>query len=167
MVQGAVEVSRILNMIGRGVLRSSRATGGFYRELAMQLQADDPEDVQHFQIHGLESRPQEGAQGIVLAMSGNADHLVALIAGASTLNLAAGESALKNDHGWSIQMKETSIDFVKDGIVKLRVTNTNIYLGDPNSPALLPIARLGDPIIGGGGGTIGPTPVTPTTVSSV
>lgn len=137
-------MSRILNMIVRGVVRASRATNGFFRELTMTLPADDPSDVQHFQVHGLESRPSAGSEAIVFAMSGNADHLVALIAGSSSLDLAVGETALKNEHGWSIQMKQDRVDVVREGVSRMKVTETEIVLG--GNPAAPLVARVGDAV---------------------
>ena len=138
-------MSRLLNMVTRGVLRSSAATGGFFRSLTVSAAADTPDDVDHFEVHGLASRPSAGAQALLFAAGGNAEHLVALIAGSSGLSLAEGETAVYNEHGWSMQLKEDSIDFVFDGEVKMRIEENTITLGVPGSPTLLAVGRNTDP----------------------
>jgi len=144
-------------MVTRGVLRSATETGGRFRSLVVSLFADSPDDVDEFQPWGLATSPPVGSDALVLASSGNAEHLVALIAGASGLGLAAGESALYNAHGWSVQLKEDSIDFVLNGIVRARIDATTIYLGEPTG-FLTAVARVGDLTVSGGAITGPPGP---------
>lgn len=137
-------MSRIMNMVTRGKLRSTRAmAGGRFRLATVSMVADSPDFVDHFQVHGLESRPPADADVLVLAASGNAEHLVSLIAGTSQLTLTDGETALYNDFGWSAQLKETQFEIVKSGTSRAKVTQTAIDLG--TSPSLY-AARVSDPI---------------------
>lgn len=139
-------MSRLLNMITRGIVRSSHSTTGFFRRLVLSLAADTPDDVDHFQVHGLDARPAANAHTLTFAVSGNAEHLVALVAGSSGLSLAEGETAIYNDHGWSIQLQEEGVKVVLNGVTRLLITEENIYLGNPNDLGLATIARQGDPV---------------------
>lgn len=133
-----------MNMVTRGKLRSTRSmAGGRFRLATVSMVADSPDFVDHFQVHGLESRPRANADVLVFAASGNAEHLVSLIAGTSQLVLADGEAALYNDFGWSAQLKETQFEIVKSGTSRVKVTQTAIDLG--TSPSQY-AARVSDSV---------------------
>ena len=137
-------MSRILNMITRGILRATSAvTGGKFRSATVSMSADSPDFVDHFQLHGLESRPRAGADALVFAASGNAEHLVALIAGTSELTLTAEEAAVYNDFGWSAELRETKFEVIRQGASRLKVQQSSIDIGTSPTKAA---ARVDDAV---------------------
>lgn len=134
-------MSRLLNMVTRGVLRSSRATTGFFRQITTSLAADTPDDVDHFQVHGLSSRPAADAPVLALACSGNPEHLVGLVAGKGP---DVDGTVLYDDRGWSVQALESEFNVTKDGTKHLKVTSTEVVLG--TNPAAAFVARVGDAV---------------------
>jgi phage gp45-like len=113
-----------MNMLTRGVLRAVTQTTRGFRTLSAELLDDEPDTIQHFEVHGLHSTPQNGAPVLAMQMSGNADHLVALVAGDYRgPAISAGESVVYNDHDWSLRMLETGVS-VSDGATARLVVTT-------------------------------------------
>lgn len=122
--------SRIMNMVVRGVVRSwTRMERGF-NQLMVSLLADDPPQVHHLMPYGFASTPPEGADALVFQPSGNADHLVAIVAGRGP-DLDAGETAVWNAFGWAVKLLESEIRVDKDGgEPRIKITSSLIHLGD-------------------------------------
>lgn len=129
-----------MNMLTRGVLRAVTQTTRGFRTLSAELLDDEPDTIQHFEVHGLHSVPQDGAPVLAMQMSGNADHLVALVAGDYRgPTVAAGESVLYNDHDWSLRMLATGMS-VSEG-------STPMFSVGASAIGLLPVARDTDPVL--------------------
>ena len=131
-----------MNMLTRGVLRAVTQTTRGFRTLSAELLDDEPDTIQHFEVHGLHSTPQNGAPVLAMQMSGNADHLVALVAGDYRgPAISAGESVVYNDHDWSLRMLETGVSVSDGAVAQLVVTS----LG--SAGALLRVARDTDLVV--------------------
>lgn len=127
-------------MVTRGVLRAVTQTARGFRTLSVELLADEPGDVQHFETHGLHSVPQGGADVLALQVAGSADHIVALVAGDYRgPTVAAGESVLYNDHDWSVRLLTTGVS-VSDGATQ------RLVVAPAGAPGMLGVARALDPV---------------------
>lgn len=134
---------RILNMIVRGVVRAWQATERGFNTLTVSLMADEPPDVHHFQPYGLASVPPSGADAMVFQPSGNADHLIAIVAGRGP-DLASKETAVWNGFGWAVKLLEEDVRIDKDdGTPILQLTETRVDIGGLAGKA---VVRTGDTV---------------------
>ena len=128
-------------MITRGVLLSVTQTARGFRKLAASLLADEPEDIQHLETHGLHSTPTANAAVVAFQVSGNADHLIGIVAGdyrGPAIQL--GDTVVYNDHGWSLRLMEHETS-LSDGNTQRLVVTT---LG--SAGALVGVARKLDAV---------------------
>lgn len=138
-------IDRVMNMITRGVVRTFAATTRGFNTVMVSLLADDPPEAHHFTIHGFASVPQAGADALVFQPSGNADHLVALVAGRGpTLN--AGESAMYNDHDWVLRLREQGLYLSHGSLQRLFISETQTTIG-PDGVGPIAVARDDDPVL--------------------
>ena len=127
--------NRLLGIVQWARVVGSRAATG---KIGRIWTKGPPEDeLQHWQQYGFLSRPNAGADAIVIAVGSHADQRVAILVGDRryTMSLKEGEVVVCDDLGQRIHLTR------ENGIV---VTADDIRLG--NSGASLGVARETDPV---------------------
>ena len=114
----AVLARRIGNLLSRGVVTLSNATGKL-QTLQISLLADEDKDsVEHFEPFGFTANPLSGAEVLAGFVDGDRSHGVVIVAcdrRYRVVNLAPGESALFNAFGMSVQLTESGIKVFAGG----------------------------------------------------
>lgn len=105
------------------------------QSLQLALRKGEAKDnIEHIEPYGFTSHPQAGAEAVTIFFNGDRSHGVAVVVGDRRYRLtglAAGEVALHDDQGQTIQIKrnkiliETPFDFeVRAANIKLHATTT-------------------------------------------
>lgn len=102
--------NRVYTMITRAVIESADDTDGM-QVLKINLLAGETRDkVERFQNFGFTSNPPTKSEGVALAVGGNRDHLIVVVAGdrvSRIKDLKSGESAFHNEKGDHLTFKNT------------------------------------------------------------
>ena len=91
--------NRVYSMITRAIIESVKDGDGMQVVKINLLAGETREDIEHFQSYGFTSHPPSKAECIALAVGGNKDHLVVIVAddrATRPTGLAKGESAQYN-----------------------------------------------------------------------
>lgn len=152
--------NRLVMSITRAVLESVKDSGKMQLAKVKLFAGETREDIERFQNFGFTSVPQSGAEAVALAMGGNREHLIVVVADDRKVrlkDLLPGESAMYNAAGKKIHLK---MDGTEEHLIsKLKVQNASHEL-----VALL--IELIDDIIASKNITgIGPQPMTPDTIA--
>lgn len=112
----AAITARLRSMVQRVVLSSLADSGGIQIVTVKGL-GPHVRKAEHMQPAGLTSRPTAG-EGVAVAVNGNTDHLVVLgMANRShrPTDLAAGDTAIYDEHDGEIHMSATGIELHQGG----------------------------------------------------
>ena len=97
------------------------------QEIKMTSLGGEAEIIEHFQPFGLSGRPPSGSIGIMLSVGGNRSHGVAICIDGNDVtveNLMDGETAVYNNHGKKIVLKQDRIEVTGDIMVTGNITAT-------------------------------------------
>ena len=120
---------RVNNMVARGVVLASKASGKLQTLQIGLLASEAKDDVEHFEPYGFTSRPKPGAEHVTVFLDGDRSHGITLVVADRRYRLtglAEGEAALHDDQGQKVHI-------TRDGIViktakKIRIDGANIEL---------------------------------------
>jgi phage baseplate assembly protein V len=117
---------RVMLAIGRATLRGTSAGGGLQRVQASLLPGETRGEVEHLQPYGFTSRPQPGAEALVVHVGGDRGHPVCVIVDdprARPGDLAAGEVCVYGPRpGQRIRLKA-------DGTIEIEASTLRV-VGD-------------------------------------
>jgi phage baseplate assembly protein V len=100
--------NRVYTMITRAVLESTKDSEGMQLVKLNLLAGETREDVEHFQNFGFSSHAPKKSEAVALAMGGNRDHLIVIVAddrNTRVKDLAEGESVFYNINGDKLILK--------------------------------------------------------------
>lgn len=100
--------NRVANMVARAVLGTVDDSKKLQIVQLEMLEGETRDDIERFQNYGFSSRPEAGAEAVVLFVGGRRDHGLAIAAEDRRyrfVNLTAGEVVVYNRFGASIVMK--------------------------------------------------------------
>ncbi|MGC5830121.1 phage baseplate assembly protein V [Ralstonia pseudosolanacearum] len=118
--------ARVALMVARCVLTAVNDAAGLQRAQVRVLADDDHDDVERFQQYGFTGVPQDGAEGLFLAIGGNTDHGVLIGVEDRRYRLKGlqgGEVALYDDQGLKVHLTRDGI-VVDGGGKDVRFVNT-------------------------------------------
>lgn len=104
--------NRVYTMITRAIIEVVKDTDGMQVVKLNLLAGETRSDVERFQNFGFSSNPPVGAECVALAVGGNRDHLIVIVADdrkTRVKNLAKGESVVYTDDGTIIHLKKGGI----------------------------------------------------------
>lgn len=116
----------IANLLLRGVVSLVNNDGGVQK---VQLKMHDgAQNAERLQNYGHVSYPKQGAEGIVLALSGHRSHSVMIVCDDRRyrLDLEEGESALYDDLGQKVHLKRDGIYMYSPFIVHIEAPESTI-----------------------------------------
>lgn len=103
---------RIMNMLGRAVLRLVDDAAGLQRVQVTVLAGEVRDGVERFQDYGFTSHPLAGADALLVFLGGNRDHPVAVAVADRRhrqTGLEPGEVAVYDDQGQSVHLTRAGI----------------------------------------------------------
>jgi phage baseplate assembly protein V len=115
-------VSRLRNMIARGIVLAVKDTPAMQELKVSLLAGETREGVKRFQQYGFTSHPLDGAEQLTLDLGGDRDQLVVISVDDRRYRLktlSQGEVALYTDEGDSIELKRGGIVVVKSNNIRL------------------------------------------------
>lgn len=104
--------NRVYTMITRAIIESVKDTDGMQIVKLNLLAGETRADVERFQNFGFSSNPPADAECVAVAVGGNRDHLIVIVADdrkTRVKNLANGESVVYTDDGTIIHLKKGGI----------------------------------------------------------
>jgi len=116
--------NRVYTMITRAVLETVNDSEKMQLVKVSLLAGETRSDVERFQNFGFTSFPPDGAECVAVAVGGNRDHLIIVVADdrATRLkDLAKGESAQYNSRGDKWHLKKDGT--LEGEILKLKISN--------------------------------------------
>lgn len=102
--------NRVYTMITRAVIESVKDSDGMQVVKVNLLAGETRSDVERFQNFGFTSNPPKSSEAVALAMGGDRDHLIVIVADdrkTRVKNLEEGESAFYNKGGDNLTLKNS------------------------------------------------------------
>lgn len=120
---------RVRGMVSRGVVAAASAASKMQSLQVTLRQGETVDDVEHFEPYGLTSRPQAGAECVVVSVGGLADHPVAIVVADRryrVTGLAGGEVCLHDDQGQRVTLYRDRVEIKAPKVV---VDAADVQLG--------------------------------------
>lgn len=109
--------NRVYNMITRAVLEAVNDSKKMQVVKIELLKGESRDEVERFQNFGFTSVPPVSAECVAVAVGGNTEHLIVIVADdrqSRLKNLAGGESAQYNEEGTFIHLKKGGKVIIKN-----------------------------------------------------
>ena len=118
--------NRVYTMITRAVIETVNDTDGMQLVKLNLLAGEARDGVERFQNFGFSSHPPDSAECVAVAIGGNTDHLIIIVAddrASRITGLLKGESVQFNDKGefWKIKSDGT----IEGKVKKLKIENAS------------------------------------------
>ncbi|TDV60118.1 phage baseplate assembly protein V [Pseudomonas sp. LP_7_YM] len=144
-------MSRLINMLTRGVVALAKSTGKL-QTLQMRLTHGEVKDgMEHLEPYGFTSCPHEGAEGLAAFMGGDRSHGVVVVVADRRYRLQAlqaGEVAIYTDEGDKIHFKRGRIIDIETQTLNIRASKAVNF----DTPLISQTGRIvsqGDQVAGG------------------
>lgn len=138
--------NRVYTMITRAVIETVKDSGNMQLVKLTLLAGETRDDIERFQNFGFSSNPPDGSECVAVAIGGNRDHLIVIVAddrNTRIKDLLKGESVQYNDKGDKWHIKN---DGTLEGTLSknLEVTLTKLKFKNASNELIDLIVQLAD-----------------------